>query len=93
VTEAVVGVVTAEAVAVKVADVEPAAMVTDAGTDKAAAEDESVTVAPSTGAAEVRTAVQVEVAGVVIVAGLHAKEEIVTSFGFSVNEADFVTPP
>jgi hypothetical protein len=93
VTEAVVVVVTAEAVAVKVAEVEPAAMVTDAGTDKAAAEDESVTVAPPAGAAEVRAAVQVEVAGVVIVAGLQAKEEMVASLGFSVSEADFVTPP
>jgi hypothetical protein len=70
VTEAVVGVVTAEAVAVKVADVLPAGTVTDEGTLRAAVEDEAVTAAPPDGAAPDSVTVHIEVAGAINAVGV-----------------------
>jgi hypothetical protein len=93
VIEAVVLAVTADAVAVNVDEVEPAAIVKDAGADKICVEDDSVTVAPVEGAAAVSATVQVEVPGVVIVAGVQTKDERAAGLGLSVSEADLVTPP
>ena len=70
---ALASLVTAAAVAVKVAEVAPAATVTEAGTVTAVLSLESVTVAPPVGAAAVRVTVQPLVPGVASVAGLHAR--------------------
>jgi hypothetical protein len=85
---------TVEAVAAKVEDVAPEAIVINAGTDSAWAEEESVTVAPAEGAAAVKVTVHVDVPGDAIVVGLHVNvERTAAGFGLSVKEADFVTPP
>lgn len=59
VTEAVLAAAMAEVVTAKTADAEPAAMVTEAGRDRAAWLAESVAIAPPVGAARFRVRVQV----------------------------------
>ena len=68
---------TLPAVAVKVAVVEPAATVTDAGTVRAALLTETATVAPPVGAAIESVAVQVEVDPEATLAGEHCRAETV----------------
>ena len=65
-------------VALKVAEVEAAGIVIDAGTESAALLSESPTVAPPAGAALVRVTVQVLEAFDPKLVGLHANEEIST---------------
>ena len=65
-------------VALKVAEVEAAVIVIDAGTESAALLSESPTVAPPAGAALVRVTVQVLEAFDPKLVGLHAREEIST---------------
>jgi hypothetical protein len=66
---------TVPAVAVKFADVAPAATVTDAGTGSAALLEERPTEAPPARAADVKVTVQVEVAPEVTELGVQDKPE------------------
>jgi len=85
---------TAVEVAVKVAETEPAATVTEDGTVSAAALSLSETTAPPLGAAPLRLTVQVALEPPVIEAVLQVSDERTAADGaFTVTAAVFETPP
>ena len=75
------------AVTVKLAVVDPAATVTDAGVVNAALLSDVVTLAPPVGAAADSVTVQVEVAPDTTLFGVHASLETVTATGVTVTAA------
>ena len=75
------------AVAMKVADAVPAAILSDAGVVSIALLSETVTIAPPAGAAALRVTVHVLVDPAGILVGLHCSEEtttVVTTFSVAV---------
>ena len=91
VTVTEVALTTVEAVAAKVAEVDPAATVTDDGTDRAELLSRTVTTRPPAGAAELRDTLQVEVPPEVIEEGAQARL-LITTRGVTVTEAVFEVP-